>query len=470
MLVCTVINFSGESPEINSGTILIGEDNGGYLRKVVEVETSTSEIVLKTEQASLEDVFESGSIEFSIDLTEADLGKNGNEDFTYTLLEEEYDGTVSTSDNTNFKFNTNLRDEVKLTGGYTFEPKFNFKFDFSLLNGLEEFEFSLNQSKVNLEAELEFKSSSSFSGTIQKKLGSYTSRVRFLVGGVPVLMDIEVDLLAEGHVAFGQSASIPVTFNSRNILNYGFNYKDGETNFINDFTSNNSLTSNPTLEGEASARIDIIPQVNFKFYKVVSNIIKPKPYIAMKAQGIIDSNGNNEVCGQVDVGVDLALSMKGEIFGKEIFNLSEDFQLAQETLWKSDDDCEISELIISNPAYDLTSGCGSFWDTSHDYSVHFIDDANTLGPGSFVTFLWEFNTGESGQFSVSWDNITIVNDRLKFLVCTNWGQSDFLTQSVFLTNSEGDRSNLVTFIRYRDVPKNSQTTQGSDIAKLTSGI
>lgn len=456
-------SYSSSAPNLTSGTILIGEEDGGYLREVLNVNDNGSEITLQTAQASLEDVFESGNIELSLDLNKG-LTKNLSEEVENTVTEQSYEEGINTSNNIDFDINTNFSNKIQLKGGFSFEPTLKFNLDFDPQDGLKEFTFLLDDTKLNLEAGLIFTSNSSAQATIQKNLGNITRRLKFALGGVPVVMDVQVEFLAQGFVDFKQSAEIPITFSSLNTLNYGVIYKNGTNEFVNNSTTNNELAFEPKVEGEANAQIAIIPQINIKLYKVLSNIIKPKPYLELKSQALFEGNENSEICAKIDLGLDLTLTTKAEVFGKEIFDYSKDFQVFDVNVWKSQEDCEIQEVIISDPKYVESTGCGYLWDESHDFSFLYKDDSGTLSEGAYLTALYRFDTGEEGSFTIPWNELTVSEKQIVFKACTNWGRSNYVEQSIFLTNSAGVNSNIITFIRPRSSTRSKQqdsTGQGA---------
>lgn len=58
----------GQAPAITEGSVVVGVQGGGFLRRVKAVTSSASEIILETEQASLAEIVEEGGFATSIDL------------------------------------------------------------------------------------------------------------------------------------------------------------------------------------------------------------------------------------------------------------------------------------------------------------------------------------------------------------------------------------------------------------------
>lgn len=60
--------FTGEEPDIYKGDIIIGQTNGGYLRKVTGVSIQGNNITLTTTQAALTDIIEHGAFRDTLEL------------------------------------------------------------------------------------------------------------------------------------------------------------------------------------------------------------------------------------------------------------------------------------------------------------------------------------------------------------------------------------------------------------------
>ena len=61
-------SYSGSSPKVQSGDILISEKGGGYLKKVISVQDQSGTLIVNTEQASLTDAFEELHLQETITL------------------------------------------------------------------------------------------------------------------------------------------------------------------------------------------------------------------------------------------------------------------------------------------------------------------------------------------------------------------------------------------------------------------
>jgi hypothetical protein len=69
-------SLTDDAPNFEAGTVVVGEEDGGFLRRVVSVESSGGQATLLTEPAALTDVLEKGELSKTIDLS-AEASKDG---------------------------------------------------------------------------------------------------------------------------------------------------------------------------------------------------------------------------------------------------------------------------------------------------------------------------------------------------------------------------------------------------------
>lgn len=439
--------FEGDKPELYPGNVLVDTLNGGYIRKVTEVVDFGEVVRYETKQAALEDIFKKGTLELNLDLGVPMKSSMTADGITYKLVEDELE-EASTSNYVDYEIDAELSSELSLTGSFTIEPKFNFKWVFTEENGLEQMHCYLDNTRIVLGSTFAFSAGGSVSASIQKSFGSITKRGIFWLYGVPVLMDIEVEFIAQGSVSFEEEASFPISYTNTSTLSYGIAYTNGTTSFVNAFTNNSELTATPSFEASGQVRMDIIPQVNIEFYGVLGNIIKPKPYMELAAR-YVNEGGLDELCAQLDAGIDLGLGVRGEVFGEEIFDFSKDFNIVKKTLWKSMDDCVLPILTISDASWALGDhSCGN---NNTPYTVSMtIDDPDTLlGPGTTLQALHRFYSPEgssTGSITRDWDEMTLEGDQLSYNICIGWVSATYVEQSFYLITADGTRSNMISVI------------------------
>lgn len=441
-------NFEGEAPEVGPGAIIVDSLNGGYIRKVQGSNIIGSTLRLETAQASFEDLFEEGTLEFNVDLGVPLKNYTKSDGIEYKLLEDELEEGASTSNYVDYDIEAELSSEVSVTGGFNVEPRFNFKWKFSKEHGLEQFNCFLDNTRVGLEATLAFTAGGSVSATVQKSFGSITKRGIAWIYGIPVIFDIEVELLGMGYVHFEEEANFPITFTNTSTLSYGVSYNYGATSFVTGFSNQSELSATPSFEAKGQVRLDIIPQVNIEFYGVLGNVIKPKPYVELAAQ-YINVGGMQETCAQIDAGIDLGLGVRGEIFGEEIFDFSKDFNIAKKTLWKSQDDCVLPVITISEPRWDFGTHTCNNNATPYTVTMDVEDPDTLLGPGTTLVALHRFYSPEgssTGSITRDWEDMEQQGNTLSYNICIGWVSATYVEQSFYLVAADGTQSNMITVI------------------------
>ncbi len=448
-------SFDGEAPEVNAGDVIVDSLNGGYLRKVDVVSVFGSTLQLETSQASLEDLFEQGSLELNVDLG-VPLKTYKEDGIEYELIGDDLENGASTSNYVDYEIDAELSSEVSLTGGFTVEPRYKFKWVFTKENGMEQMHCYLDNSKVELEATLAFTAGGSVSAIVQKSFGSVTKRGICWVYGVPVIFDIEVELIGEGYVSFEEQANFPISYTNTSLLSYGIAYNNGATNFVTGFSNNSALNTTPSFEAKGQVRLNIIPQVNIEFYGVLGNVIKPKPYVELAAQ-YVNLGGMDEMCAEINAGIDLGLGVRGEIFGEEIFDLSKDFSIVKKNLWKSMDDCVLPIITISDASWEIgTHDCGN--NTPYTVTFEFDDPDTLIGQGTVLYAMHRFYApggSSTGSITRDWEEMTMIDNTLSYNICIGWVSATYVEQSFYLVSEDGTKSNLISVIIPNLVMKDS---------------
>lgn len=96
------IEFSETPPEIETNDIIVGSEGSGFIRRVTSVSTNGSIVTMPTTQATLKDIFKSGTIEFTTNPASAskkrsglksnqmDKGKESKEEYVFDLSGLDY--------------------------------------------------------------------------------------------------------------------------------------------------------------------------------------------------------------------------------------------------------------------------------------------------------------------------------------------------------------------------------------------
>jgi len=449
--------FTGDDPAVEPGSILIDSTGHGYLRKVESVDIQGDQLRCETSQARLEDIFTSGTLAFKIDLGRNTKSLGDSDTIKYALIDESYESGVTTSNHVDYSLNAALSSQLTATGSFSIEPKINFKWVFSEENGLEQMNCFLDNTSIDLETTLAFTASGSASATIQKSLGTYTKGGWFIIYGIPVLFEVQLELLGVGYLEFEETANFPISFTNTSLLSYGVTYNQGATNFVTGFSNSSEINTTPVFDATGQVRLDIIPQVNISFYGILGNVIKPKPFVELNAR-YVNEGGVEETCASIDAGMDLGLGVKGEIFGESLFDFSKDFNVARTTLWKSNDDCVIPAISITDPSWEIgTHSCGTD-KTPYTITFSFSENDSLIGPGTTLTDLYRFyapSGSSSGSITRSWDDMTLQDNTLSFNICIGWVSATYVEQSFYLVSADGVRSNMISVIIPSTSLKNS---------------
>lgn len=446
----------GKAPSVKLGTIIIDSVNGGYIRKVTRAQVAGTMLYLETIQAQITDIFESGDLEFRIDFGKSLKSASGEDGkMHYSLIEEEFESGVSASGSYDYDLEEQeLTEELTLNGKLTVEPRLLVKWSFAKDQGLSSAYFALDNSKVNLTATLTYQLTGEASASVQKSLGKISKRVWFVVSGVPVMMDIKLELFAKGLLKFEDGMTFPLSLSNTSTLTYGISYSNGTSTFINAFTNHSELTATPSFEAKGQARVEIIPQLTIEFYQVLSNILSPKPYLELNAK-YVDNGGSTEMCAQVCSGIDLGLSARGEVMGDEIFDLSKEFNITHDTLWQSKNDCETPGIRLSDPYW--THG-SHICEEATPYTVNltFSDPDTLLGPGATLTAMYWFHGtlgATNGEITRTWEQITVTGNKLSYNICIHWVDALYVEQAIYIQSADGTRSNMITVIIPNPSPK-----------------
>lgn len=250
----------GTAPTITIGDIIIGATGDGYIRKVTSVSVSGNIITLQTSQASMANVFKSGKIDFTMDMSDMHLRTTGT-GFTY-----DFNATTLWQD-------ANLNVKV-VNGQLNLNPNWFFDFRFNN-NGISYFELSSKDGTLNGNITLNVTTAAAVTLLNKEKTIEIYSKsdIKWItVGSVLVPIVIKMDLNLVGTLSANVSSAInrQLTFNYSNTFNVGAKYQNNEWQGIYDFAPNNSISMNP-ITGKAglSVNVNIVPRLDIKIMGVV---------------------------------------------------------------------------------------------------------------------------------------------------------------------------------------------------------
>lgn len=306
--------FTSEyKPAIND--VLVIPNGSGLLRKITNIDSSGSTIVLTTQQATLEDAIEEGNISLLQNLQNAQINKV---DYYY----EGIDYKINKGQESNFDFNLDIvlydldgnlnttNDQVKLVGDFILDASVVFQAKIS--------SFKLRNAKIGLEAtntaNLELIAQLNYA--IQKEIKLATvhfSPIYFQLGPLPVVIIIKLDVKAGGIGWANASLSVGL----ENTVSYeaGIGYVRGQgwnpySNFSNQFDF-----YPPVLEANAGARIYVKPEISVGVYGVLAG------YANAEAYGEILVDLNNSPWWELYAGLDFGVGARAKIWSIELFDI-----------------------------------------------------------------------------------------------------------------------------------------------------
>ena len=300
------------NPAVND--ILVIENGEGLLRKITDIQSSGSQTVITTRQATLEEAIEQGDISLKQNLQKAQIskvdyyyegieykinkGQESNFDFDLDIILYDLDGNHNTTN-----------DQVKLVGNFILDADVVFEARIS--------SFKLRSAKIGLEAtnseSLELIAQLNY--TIEKEITLATitfSPIYFQLGPIPVVIVIKLDIKAGG--SGYANASLSVGFENTISYEAGISYVRGQGwNPYSDF--NNQFNYNPpVLNANAGARIFVKPEISVGVYGVLAG------YANAEAYGEILVDFFNSPWWQLYAGLDFGVGARAKILGFELFD------------------------------------------------------------------------------------------------------------------------------------------------------
>ena len=312
------------APSFSAGTVLVGAQGGGFLRRVVSTSLVGDELVVNTAPAALAEIVEAGSFSSSVDLIFAPMSGGranvtGAQDFVWGAGEFTYLAPGVSAAQAGFDLSdVDLCDVIAQTGG-------------SCPAGIKALEIESGvldfQPGLDVAATFEGFSLLSFrgvaSGTLtadialrvdaEGELGSYEASPRFftftrpfyaMLGPVPVVGYVE--LMLEGELSIGATAkaSLEAGFTGAGNVEIGAEYENGSWEPVVEsgasFDPRLPTVSDGTLSGgiEVSARLGITPRLQMIFYGVVG------PYAQATPRGEAKLTFGTECGFEADVALD----------------------------------------------------------------------------------------------------------------------------------------------------------------------
>jgi formylglycine-generating enzyme required for sulfatase activity len=358
-----IIEFNDPVPTIDNETYLIGMVDGGYLRKVNTVSQTGNTFTITTEQGRLKDILVKGGFSlgniFAIDTI---LPQSKNSKFKrlnkfptrgeilstpelrkgihYYLIDEKVSSlnnnvkmkkVRSKSSNTEeapfyeFEFSRVLFDEdgitIALEGDFKFKPNVykDYKEEFSSL------EFGLNNATIT--NDFTFLLACEAEANILDKtftLYSYTKNVLFLVGGVPIWIDVVVDFEGKATADVGGELTFVHQFSNTIKLDANVSLKNGIWNasHCKPIIEDTMVDSGLDINGSFLQKLEIGPKISFKVLSVIGPYIDAKLTEEINVCAGSSNLENINWLSDLDIGTKLSVGVSADIFETNIFDFN----------------------------------------------------------------------------------------------------------------------------------------------------
>jgi hypothetical protein len=340
--------LTGSVPEIAIGDILVGVDEGGFLRRVAGVSASGNLITAQTSQAALADIVVSGGFEGSLALEHGEgFDANQQEALVWGPARDirAVDG-VSGSASRLILDNLDLCTDlvagvcppgVSLTvsgGRIEFEPAVDFGADLGFFE-LEEFH-AIATGALTLDASLALDATAAFEAEGEKVIREVAWPFVYWIPA-PLPLGIPIPVVGAVHLSFvaGFTAQAEVNatiesagFISNHVVQVGARYEDEAWSSV--FELDESFEAVPAswdAEASASARFYVRPELRVVFYSAAGPFIGIEPSLS----GVGDASPDN--CRLRVVGaLDADLGFRVQVLDYELADYSADLIGIEELL------------------------------------------------------------------------------------------------------------------------------------------
>lgn len=320
----TFSQLTPELADLDIGDVMVGDVSAaapyGFLRKVASVTTPGGQVVVTTTDATLEDAIQQGSIQFSKQLTPADIHAATfvpgvslaqhkmtglNDSFFFEINDVvlyDQDGDYSTT-----------ADQLKANGSLEFSPDTDFSLDIENWTLQElEFIFSLDET-VELEflVDVDIISAEFYYQIAQLNLGTITVPIATPVPGVvlPLVFFIEMPiyLRVDGDLKVGVTASVTQEAS----LSAGLRYANGNWVPVSDLTNSFSFQPpTPTAGVDLKGYVD--PRLGLLLYGAAGPFASVNPYLKFEADTSADP------WWTLSGGIEATVGVKVEVLGRSL--------------------------------------------------------------------------------------------------------------------------------------------------------
>jgi hypothetical protein len=300
--------------DIKTGSIIVGTEDGGYLRKVKKIETTGNEVRILTEFAAITEAFEelheqaevpiipnfespefwlSEGIEISnLKSTHANLIN-----FNINAILYDYDGNFSTK-----------IDQIRMSGNYDLNA--NFYIDFDIENA--------EISKLLLQYQIEqIKAINAYVGLVGIEY-TYKKKLATIPCGTVAAGPVIIEPVIEIYAGFGVNMSAPLEmkFEQNYINTTTIKFENGNWDTQKEIYENEDFVR-PTVSQVFNAKLYLKPILKFKIYRTVS------PYIDAELFGSANAKLTSNILNwKASVGLDMKAGVSMMIWNLTVFDFN----------------------------------------------------------------------------------------------------------------------------------------------------
>ena len=337
------IDFFNEVPEIKSNDVIVGDEGQGFLRRVASVSSNGNTVSMQTTQATIDDVYNNASIELTTDISER--GRATNLIKHRIQINYLHDGVRMNENGLGYDFSNTIifEDNVGVfkiaNGNATFDPNFSFKADYSFLSGLDFLEFKADNANLVINCDFDVTVSGSLSlPQFSQTLVDYDKYLTFLVAGVPVVVVVNTQLVAELNANIDTNVTWLSSWTNTFGVTTGIKYEN------NDWTGNFNLNSDLAINSmdfggqvNIAQNLTITPRASLKFYGVIGPYCQPElteDFAFNVASPSLDWDAN------LKAGLDLTTGVDITVFGNTLADFSTTDSYEQ-SIWNAPEKIEI---------------------------------------------------------------------------------------------------------------------------------
>lgn len=374
--------FEGYGDDLSINTVLVDNENKSDIRIVTNVHKNGNTVIVQTDPGNMENLFANTSFKISTEpivnnpkpvqqqsnLKKAtkNIDTDGfihpvevndnlkpklkstsilNDDKPLVYFEKDFSGT---------KLYNKNGVELTITDGYYnlgAEIKCEFEFDQEEFHWdkiptgkLTGFRFYTDPEKTGAEAKFILMARASGKIEIGESFELYDTPVfnrsfKYMIGGVPVWMDVKMNLMASYNATFSAEASISGGASASSSVKLGLDYRNGKWTPIKDHTNEFQLHG-PDIVGKAGYEIilEVYPHVEIVFYNLIGPYFDISPYLAEKSHYSITNNSDFELYSGLKARIGCTGAFASEFLSD--FGLSE-WSLSSNLLYKAPNNLEI---------------------------------------------------------------------------------------------------------------------------------